>query len=125
MHHPAPWRKGVRAACNSSGRGAYDALSGWSRIHSIVPEAVIPFENGLALDFGTTGLYWYQYLNNWTRLNSQNPGGMICVDLDGDGSEKLAVSFAGAGLWACDPPSSWSMIHSLTPEALVPTRLSN
>jgi hypothetical protein len=44
---------------------------------------------------------------------------MTAVDLDRDGTEELAVSFPGYGLYILDETSGWSSLSPLTPDGMV------
>ena len=103
----------------------YDETNGWTQINTVIPECMIAFGGTrLACDFGSTyGLYTYDQANGWTQLNTADPGLMVSVDIDGDGQDELAVSFAGYGLYTYNETNGWTQINTVIPEGIIATNL--
>ncbi|MDM8554060.1 hypothetical protein QUF75_04960 [Desulfococcaceae bacterium HSG7] len=103
---------------------------------------LIPYNGGLAVDFGSDGLYRYNQTSGWTRLTSLNPGDMITVDIDEDGYDELAVYFPDeavlyifddtlqtsekiltdwgkSGIYTYDPTDGWAILIRANPEKMI------
>jgi len=79
----------------------------------------------VVLDFGQPfGLWHYDVERSapWTQLNNVDPGLMIAVDIDNDGTDELVVSFRGCGLYTYDETKGWTQINTVIPEAVIPFR---
>ena len=81
---------------------AYGAMTGHpgSKLTSWNPDNLAGWSGGLAVDFGTDGLWSYDG-SSWSKLTTWNPTGM-----SGWGGG-LAVDFGADGLWNYDG-TSWS-----------------
>jgi probable HAF family extracellular repeat protein len=103
-----------------TGHGLYTYNSGtWTQINTVVPQAMIPFGNALAVDYGTTyGLWQYAPSSGWTRLNAVDPSLMVAVDLNNDGADELVASFTGYGLYTYNS-GTWTQINTVVPQAVV------
>ncbi len=66
----------------------------------VLPEAMIKFGNGIAIDFGTAyGLYTFNTADGFTHINTSSPGLMTEADIDSDGIMELFVHFSGYGIY--------------------------
>ena len=92
----------------------------WTQINTIVPDAMIRMNNGLAFDYGVYGLWSWTQAGLWQQWNTVEPGQMVAVDIDKDGLEELAVSFTGYGLWIYDPDHGWSQLNTIAPQNMIP-----
>jgi hypothetical protein len=102
----------------------YDKSNGWTRINTVIPEAVIPFRNGIACDFGAAyGLWFWDQTGGWKQINTVDPDKMIAADIDGDGQDDLIVSFVGYGLYSYDEASGWKQINTVIPNAMIGVNL--
>jgi hypothetical protein len=73
----------------------------------------------LAVDFGKSGLWLYEYsTNTWALINTKNPVFMVRGDYWGKGFDStLAVSFGTDGLWLYEGKSGgWYQISSNAPD---------
>ncbi|MBE0677093.1 MAG: hypothetical protein IH591_20740 [Bacteroidales bacterium] len=104
-----------------TGYGLYVFNNGsWSRISTAVPEAIVKFGQGVAVDFGNSyGLYTYSSSTNWTRLNRADPSHMVAADVDSDGVMELVTAFPSYGLYYFDNGAWSSQISSTLPEQMV------
>ena len=110
----------------SDGLYTYDQINGWTLINSTIPEAVIPFRNGIACDFGTAaGVQVWDQTGGWRVLAFADADKMIAADTDGDGEDELIVSFSGFGLYIYDEASAWTRINSMIPSAMMRINLMN
>jgi hypothetical protein len=92
----------------------------WTRITTVLPEAMIRHGNGVACDFGTAyGLWLWDQAGLWQRINNADPDKMISSDVDGDAKDELIVSFAAYGLYIYDGISGWTGIADVIPEAML------
>ena len=104
----------------------YDQTNGWSQINTVIPEAVIPFRDGIACDFGAAyGLWLWDQIGGWKLVNFADPDKMIAGDTDGDGQDELIASFVGWGLYIYDEASGWTKINSEIPDAMLGVNLMN
>ncbi|MCP4346514.1 MAG: hypothetical protein GY795_13435 [Desulfobacterales bacterium] len=109
-------------AVSFAGMGLYiwNEINGWSKINDTVPEKMIEFNGGLMVDFGSGwGLFRYDEENGWTTLNNNDPYDMVAADIDTDGQDELAVSFAASGLHIWDETDGWSKINDDIPEQMI------
>jgi hypothetical protein len=98
----------------------YRQTSGWSKINSIVPEAMIRWNNGIVCDYGAAyGLWSWTEAGGWLQLNPVDPGLMMAVNFNKDNQEELVVTFSGHGLWTFSQTNGWSKINNLVPEDLI------
>ena len=112
------------AAFPDYGLFTYDKTNGWTRINTVIPEAVIPFRNGIACDFGAAyGLWFWDQTGGWKQINFADPDKMISADIDGDGQDDLIVSFVGYGLYSYDEASGWKQINTVIPNAMIGVNL--
>jgi hypothetical protein len=95
----------------------YDAIDGWSKFNSQIPDAMMVFGNALVIDFGTSGLWLYD--GSWTRLNGNNAVDMVLVDIDDDGKNELVVCFDSLGIYIYNETDGWSKLNSQIPEAMM------
>ncbi len=75
-------------------------------------------DDELAVDFGATGLWMYEYNNNsWTQLSGSDPYFMVAGDYYGDNrNTTLMVAFA-SGLWIYDGLlHGWSQVSAVVPD---------
>jgi Na+-transporting NADH:ubiquinone oxidoreductase subunit NqrC len=99
----------------------YHLTSGWTRINTVVPDAMIRQGNGLACDYGALyGLWYYDSTGGWQRRNVVDPGQMVAVDIDKDSVEELVVSFSGYGLWYYHLTNGWQRINTVVPVDMKP-----
>ncbi|MCP4346513.1 MAG: hypothetical protein GY795_13430 [Desulfobacterales bacterium] len=92
----------------------------WNKIDDAAPEKMVRYNGGVAVDFGSErGLYTYDEINGWIHLHSNDPGDMIVADIDNDGSNELAVSFAGWGLYILSKTEGWYKINDIVPEGMI------
>jgi hypothetical protein len=79
----------------------------------------IKASHGLIANYGATyGLWHYDQVRGWTRLNTVNPDQMVAIDVDDDGVEELVSSFAGYGLYLYKESSGWSRLNEVIPGAM-------
>jgi hypothetical protein len=58
-----------------------------------------------------------------TSLHGFTSEGLLLADLDGNGTDDAVIDFGpGVGLWAHINRTTWSLVHSLSPEAMVAGR---
>jgi|GEM_PF-2003658 len=103
----------------------YGEKNGLKRGFFMDPKALATVKNELVCDFGSTyGLWRYGQGYGWNRLNTEDPGLMVPVDLNNDGLDELVVSFTGYGLYTYNPSTSaWLKINTSIPETVI--RLGN
>ncbi|MDM8542697.1 hypothetical protein QUF90_16605 [Desulfococcaceae bacterium HSG9] len=94
---------GITELVGSFSDGIFVHVSGttWNPIGTDSAENLIPYNGGLAVDFGTEGLYTYipnRTPEEWVRLTSMNPDEMVAVDIDYDEMDELAVYFPDEAL---------------------------
>jgi len=90
-------------------------------INTVIPEAMIRFGNGIAVDFGAAyGLWVWSQEGKWQLKNDADPGRMVAVDIDIDGVEELVVSFSGYGLWYYDDTDGWQFLNGEIPDDMKP-----
>jgi hypothetical protein len=70
-----------------------------------------------AVDFGTAGLMLWKD-NNWTRLTSDNPDGLLASDVDHNSIDELIGDFGGLGLWAW-VFGAWHQISPVNAESMI------
>jgi len=98
----------------------YKGANGWSQINSMVPEAMIRWNNGIVCDYGAAyGLRAWTQAGGWQQLKTADPGLMMAVDIDNDSQDELVITFSGYGLWTYGQPGGWSKINNLVPEAII------
>jgi hypothetical protein len=108
------------AAFPGYGLYTYDSTNGWQQINTVIPEAVIPFRNGIACDYGANyGLWLWDRTVFWQQINTVDPDKMIAADIDGDGQDELVASFTGYGLYSYDDPGVWTQINTVMPDVMV------
>ena len=113
-------------AFSGYGLYTYDQTNGWTPINTVIPEAVIPFRNGIACDFGAAhGLWFWDQTGGWKQINTVDPDKMIAADIDGDGQDELIVSFVGYGLYIYAEASGWTQINTELPDAMIGINLMN
>ncbi|OGD18270.1 MAG: hypothetical protein A2W03_14105 [Candidatus Aminicenantes bacterium RBG_16_63_16] len=82
-------------------------------IAAVMPPSV----NGLAVDFGTLGLWtWDNYV--WTQLTGANADGLAAADTDGDLVDELAVDFGMFGCWLADG-AAWTQLSGVNADGLI------
>ena len=100
-----------------SGLYVWEEASGFTRIHTSIPDKMKAYGEGIALDFGDSGFYRYNSSDGLTRLHSTSPETMTSADIDGDGVDELVASFSGSGLYVWDD-AQWNRISSMEPQAM-------
>jgi hypothetical protein len=104
----------------------YDETKGWTLINTVIPQAGIPYRNGIGCDFGAAyGLWVWDQTGGWKQINTVNPKNMIAADIDRDGEDELVVSFIGWGLYIYDEVSGWTQINTEIPDAMIGVNLMN
>ena len=112
--------------------------SSWSRLTwSVMDEGFVvdwnangladtSVETELAVDFGTLGLWRYDYTEGWTQLTASNPVFIVRSDYYQDGTPTSLVAWfgAGVGLWLYDSGggvygSSWHKLTDTVPNSNV------
>ena len=85
----------------------------WTQLSTTIPENVVEYDGGLAIDFGETGLHGYNLTDGWTLLSSSNPIDMTAVDMNQDGLDELALGFDN-GVYILDPQGVWTRLTTST-----------
>jgi hypothetical protein len=113
------------AAANGEGTYKYDETAGWTKLFSFEPGPMVSFNNKLAMDLGTQGLFLYDG-STFTRIEEADPDGalMTAYDANNDGYEDLAVYFpsaaGGAGVYSWDDMAqAWTALYGGIPEGMV------
>jgi hypothetical protein len=79
-----------------------------------------PTKDGIACDFGVTyGLWHWDQTGGWVRWNAADPGQLLAVDIDNDGTDELIATFVGYGLYTYDPADGWIRINTTLPDAMI------
>jgi hypothetical protein len=107
-----------------AGYGLYTyepATNTWSRINSVIPDAMMPWGNGFVCDYGSAyGLWAWTKAGGWQQLNTVDPDKIVAVDIDNDGQDELAVSFVGYGLFTYEPVGGiWQQINTVIPDGMI------
>ena len=108
-----------------SGGGLYtydlqnDPANRWTSIHPLVPNAMIKFNNGLAVDWGDGGLWSWTQAGGWQPVHPMAPARMWAVDIDDDQVDELVLDYSPGGLYSYDPVNGWDQIHPLVPNAMI------
>ncbi|NWF73964.1 MAG: hypothetical protein HXY51_13110, partial [Nitrospirae bacterium] len=98
----------------------YRGAKGWSQINSMVPEAMIRWNNGSVCDYvAASGVWAWTQAGGWEKLNTVDPALMMAVDFNNDRQDELVITFSGYGLWTYGQASGWSKINNLVPEAII------
>jgi hypothetical protein len=98
----------------------------WTRINQLAPEdGTVLDKSVLYVDYGPAyGLMSYDALNGWLQRNSADPLRMVPVDINRDGKDELAVTFAGYGLYSFDPYSvTFSRVNAAEPQNMTAINL--
>jgi hypothetical protein len=93
-----------------------------TQINTAIPDGMLGYSNGVVFDFGAAyGLWSYSESGGWVQFNSADPDLMVAVDIDNDGQDELAVSFAGYGLYTYAPVGGiWQQINTVIPDGMIP-----
>ena len=92
----------------------------WSLINTLLPESIVKFGYGLAVDFGSQyGLYTYNSIDGYTHLTTEDADGMVEADIDSDGIMELIASFSSYGMFAYDDSTGWTMLTNLLPDIML------
>ena len=107
--------------CVFPGYGVYAYGDGsWTAINTLVPENIVKFGHGLAVDFGQPyGLFTYNSNAGYTHITTIDADGMLEADIDSDGIMELIVSFPGYGLFYYDIDNGWTMLTNLQPDTML------
>ncbi len=90
----------------------------WPRLTTSVPEEMIEYNGGLAVDFGDpSGIYSYDMATDWICLSTSDPLAMITADFDKDGKDELVVTFSN-GLYLWDG-NVWTQLTASIPEEVI------
>ena len=102
----------------------------WTLVHSLSTTHIAAGDLGgdkrsdLVIDFGAAFRIWTfrNTINNttWAPLHPSSGEGIVLLDIDGNGIDEVVIDFGpGVGLWAYVNDSTWELVHSLSPEAMV------
>ena len=93
-----------------------------TQINTAIPDGMLSYSNGVVCDFGAAyGLWSYSNSGGWVQFNTADPDLMVAVDIDNDGQDELAVSFAGYGLYTYAPVGGiWQQISTVIPDGMIP-----
>ena len=92
----------------SNGLYNWDGNS-WTQLTVAVPEDIVEYAGGLAVDLGEDGLHKYSLTDGWSLLTPSNSIDMVSVDMDQDGLNELAVGFNN-GVFVLDPQGNWTQL---------------
>ena len=96
-----------------------DPANRWTPIHPMVPNAMIKFNNGLAVDWGAGGLWTWTQAGGWQPVHPMAPARMWAVNIDDDELDELVLDYSPGGLYSYDPVNGWDQIHPLVPNAMI------
>jgi hypothetical protein len=109
------------AGFSGYGLYSYDVPGVWTPLNAVVPEAMVPYSNGVVCDFGAAyGLWSYSKSGGWVQLNTADPDKIVAMDMDNDSQDELVVSFAGYGLYTYEPVGGlWQQINTVIPDGMI------
>ena len=90
----------------------------WTLLTPSVPQNIIVYNDGMAIDFGVSGLWTYNGAE-WDRLTTSDAEVMTSVNIDGTGDDELAATFSGSGGVFLYNDSVWSRLTTTVTENII------